>query len=145
MKSFIPLALLICLCCISGCGPSPKVNAAALVGTYQAKFSFATGTLVLNANGTYQQTVALKAGKTLTTSGRWRFYNNGDDRIELQNFLSAENAGGLITPRITRTTFNASVESYSDGLDIIVNGDLNEFYTKVKSAPKTTGASPSSS
>ena len=132
MKNFLILPFTVALLCLTGCATTPKVNGADLIGNYKINSALATGTLTLKSDGTYQQNLTPKTGTTCATSGKWKFYNNGGNRVELSNFLSVDNAGGTVTTRFSKTIFNASVESDSDNVDIVINGDTNEFYQRIK-------------
>ncbi len=129
MRASIVFPLVTMCCCISGCTPAPTPTAVSLVGTYQSRSSLATGTLVLHANGAYQQTILLNRGRSHTASGHWRLYS-GDDRLSLTGFLIVDDANGSIPPRVTRSDFSAPI-SYHDEVDIMVDDDLNEFYRRV--------------
>jgi hypothetical protein len=56
---------------LSGCGM--HISISDLPGTYVADFGFATDTLTIKPNGSYTQTVKIKAGvKTANANGNWR-------------------------------------------------------------------------
>jgi hypothetical protein len=75
VRRFLGFEVVVCLFLIpllTGCGkPITKTE---LPGTYVADFGFATDTLAIKADGSFTQTIKIKAGgKIATVNGTWHF------------------------------------------------------------------------
>jgi len=138
MKKLITTAILLLL--MYGC-----VNHEDVIGTYQIKFPYAEGDLVLNADGTYQNNYTFNKGvlnqdegKSFTQRGKWSFEKEIPVfplyKVTLMEFNCFWNWQNPDKPETNNNKVHTSfqVQNSGESMKLIVNEDLNIFYKKIK-------------
>lgn len=84
--------------CSAALACEAHVGVTEVPGEYVAEYLFATETLVVSADHTFQQKVAFKNGTTASANGRWRFDSEQSDIYFSESFLVVINGFGKEDP-----------------------------------------------
>lgn len=132
------VSMLILLMLIIGCGIDPKVPDSAMPGTYTVTYSpysgtvLATETLVLSANGTYEQTFTPKTGRPWKHTGRWSLdRSSGHPDICLSDYMEALDVwGDRMLPKPNRTNWHSSIVYRYGVVTILIDEDAGYYFAK---------------
>lgn len=91
---------------LAGCGKS--LNNSDVPGTYAAQYPFATETVTINDDGTFEQSIKVKvSGKVVTTNGTWRFDVKDADIYFSEEFMVVVDGFGEMVTNFDRPTRKA--------------------------------------
>ncbi len=142
MKRYTLLAIAIAIIGLTtGCNRNshvaisgPNVTRAEMVGTWQITYNPGGGkgvgkaTLVLNVDGTFNQTFTPTGGKPLQNKGKWTYpTKTGEPFIELYDYVSYVEEGGRKLAKSPRKLNHLIVRTYWDDCEIWIKPDGFKF------------------
>lgn len=129
-----PLVLLgyLLIICTIGCGRKPASDHRTLPGSYVAKYSHGTETLVLNSDGTYKQKY-VSNGQTdaEVNSGRWTYGETGGGHVYLDESVFFDNRSN--SPQIPRSKggHSLNIKLWRGGMiELVINDEDGLGYRK---------------
>jgi hypothetical protein len=140
MKS-IMLVLLVGIVGLSlmSCGQPNKTTAADFPGTYVAKFSHGSETLVLKPDGTYEQRYVPNAGAaTQMNTGKWEFKTSPRPIVFLDDALLFDTRSNQAQIPPIRTVLGLVVRRWQSEIELVINDEAGLGYRKQPQATPPT-------
>ncbi len=112
-----------------------------MIGTYEARYEdyhggkvFAKETLVLNVNGTYEQTFVPTHGKGWQHTGQWTLDNSqGSSSVNLYDYWAGVDYDGNVLPTpVKEGTAGLPVQERAGVICITSNPETVQYYAKMK-------------
>lgn len=131
---------LVTLFLLASCATPMKVTRSVMIGTYEASYRDFHGrpsakeTLVLKADGTYEQTFVSARGKRWKHAGRWVLDNSqGPSTMDLHDYWRGVDYDGNVLPAPERDGIaGLPVEERAGVICITSNPETNQYYAKIK-------------
>ena len=113
------------------CKRGKKPSAADFPGTYVAKFSHGTETLLLKPEGAYEQKYTPNSGSvTETNFGNWAFHASPHPIIYLENALLFDTRSNQPQIPPTRTVLALQIKTWSKEVELVINDEESLGYLK---------------
>ena len=132
MKSIVLMLLLgIVGLSLMSCGQPTKTTAADFPGTYVAKFSHGSETLVLKSDGTYEQKyVPTAAAATQTNTGKWEFKTSPRPIVYLDDALLFDTRSNQPQIPPIKTALGLGVTRWRNEIELVINDEAGLGYRK---------------